>query len=316
MKSLALNALWQAFKLGVSIAVTVASAYAGIADTPHQKVIIAILTFVAFNVLEALAALKSLAGRRDREELLWRVEEALDANLINIRRSFRELSRHSYGRKDLFVEYFATTIQDLSQQVKEASETKALKLRNYHFRSIENVLAAFEGSKVKTFMELWILEKGEPLIDSPLGAEYFAQIAVMAKKGYIRSVRTVFVFSDASCIEEPSVRTLLAFYASWPRFDCRLVQSSSCHSLMDDEGIRGGCIDFGVYGDRYLFKTVQYRPDVVGVFTKDEREIQRYARFFENLWNSAGARRNPEPPRSGMTLETIVSEELVRSLGA
>lgn len=311
MRQLALLVL----KTLVSIVVAVSAPYFGFSISPQDKLVIALLIFACWTLLEILVTLRSMRATNDRALVLWQIEDNFDKTLANIRSSFQHLVRHGYGVKDLFADYFSSTLHDIEKSIKNASETRRLPLRNYHFRSIENVLAAFEGSPVKSFMELWVLENNEAVFDNELSREYFTQIAIMARKGHLKNVRTIFLYADQSDLEREDFKRLLTFYASWRGFDCRLVKKATCDSLMRDENIYGTCIDFGIYGDRYLFRTERYKPEVVGVFVRDPQEIRQYTRFFENLWASAGAIKNPQRSSSNASLEEIVGEDIVRTVG-
>jgi hypothetical protein len=307
--------VYQVLKLVVAVVVSLLLPQVGISASSQDKAVITLLIFVTWTSLEMAFHLRTIAAARRREEILWRVEQAFDGKLINIRRSVRELLKTSYGDRDLFIDYFAHAIEELRETIHSAGETRSLQLKNYHFRSMDSVMAAFEGAPAREFRELWNLDDSGNLFDSELGKQYFAQIALMAARNHITSVKTVFTFPDQAVLERPEVKELLSFYASWRRFDCRLIRKASCDSLMGDEGIGGRCIDFGIYGNRYLFKTTQYNPEVVGVFTKDSSEIHKYISFFDRLWLSTGARRNPEKGRPKIPLSKLVGGELVKQLG-
>lgn len=298
-------------RLAISIAAPLGVSLLGYTITIFERVLLTIAIFLVLTGAETLLSLKDLQGRKDRELVLWRVEDDFDKALSNIREDFRTLLRRAYGSKDLYVDHFRLTIEELAKAIRTTTEAGTLPLKNFHFRSIEMVLAAFEGSPYKIFRELWVLSPGEPLWND-LSREYFAQLALMAKKGQIKGVRTIFLFTDPTFPQQKEVRDLLAFYANWKGFDCRLVRQEACDSLMRDEGIAQSCIDFGIYADRYLFKTIRYQPEVEGVFVRDSAEIQRYTRFFDNLWSSAAAKKNAEPARK-ISLEEIVGPESVRA---
>jgi len=45
-------------------------------------------------------------------------------------------------------------------------------------------------------------------------------------------------------------------------------------------------LDFGIYGPRMLFKVETYDP-YTGSYTKNEAEVQRYRKLFDEMWNFA-----------------------------
>ena len=300
-------------KLATSLAIPLLATYLPIATSTQDKLVLGVLTFIVWTVLEILFVLRRLSETSLKDLEIWTVQNAFDQHLSNIRKSFNDIVKGRYGENDLYQDYFLRTVEELHHTITAAAERKELTLTNYHFRSIENVLSAFEGASEKILRELWVLGKDEPLFDA-FSRDYFKQIALMAKRQQIAKVKAIFVYSSRADLEIDRFKMLVTFYASWPNFECRLVERSVCLSLMGDERIANDCVDFGIYADRYLFRTLEYGPNEVtrGRFTKDGAEIRRYMRFFEGLWASTNVIASPFQPDKRITVEAVLESEHTR----
>ena len=64
--------------------------------------------------------------------------------------------------------------------------------------------------------------------------------------------------------------------------------------------------DFGIYGEKLLFITSQYEPVTMGVFLKDEKQIDKYIRLFDTIWYSQSiTKKNPSQNKKGITLQEL-----------
>ena len=100
------------------------------------------------------------------------------------------------------------------------------------------------------------------------------------------------VFSDKSEIENEYTQYLIRFHVSNDGYDCRLISKSDLDRILRDYSIQHFAVDFGIYGERYLYKGVVAKSDeIVGSYSKDANEISKFVECFETCWSSPSALR-------------------------
>src|SRR6266436_10287137 len=125
----------------------------------------------------------------------------------------------------------------------------------------------------------------------------------MVMHGKLNGIRAMFVFDDLTICNSPRVKKLLDFFQTHKGLECRIVRKDDFEAISTSNGIPLNYIDFGIYGDRLLYRSEQYKPEIIGVFTKDPVLIRNYTGLFETIWDMPGiARNNPSRETSVVTI--------------
>lgn len=71
-----------------------------------------------------------------------------------------------------------------------------------------------------------------------------------------------------------------------PKYSCRVIHATSFKRLVTDYKLHQLARDFGIYGDSYLYKgVINHVDDIVGYYSRDEIEIARFKRCFQDCWD-------------------------------
>lgn len=119
--------------------------------------------------------------------------------------------------------------------------------------------------------------------------DYFERSTDALADGRIRTIRRLFVDSGSGLEDERS-RRLIGFHKNVRGYDCRVMGTADFHAVAVDNGFPEEHLDFGVYGDKYVYVSNQ-RPlttgasPPVGIFVAAAVEIKRYTDLFDDLWS-------------------------------
>jgi len=278
----------------------------GVDFSTSEQFIFGVLLFVAFLLLDVFFLANKIAGREAREEELWTLREPFDKDLTNVRNCFIRIIRESYGDKDLFVAHFTKQVHQLGESIMDVAEKRELRVQADHFLSVENVLDAFQGDSERIWRYTWPIHAEQRLFDDHPWKHYFEKTTTMVEQAEIKEIRAVLVLDEPQLVEAPRVKRLLDFYHTNRGFECFIINQQDFQSICTANSVPVHYIDFGIYGNRLLFLTEQYEPEIIGVFTKDTTRIQHYKNLFDSLWGSVSVgRKNPSTAAQRVTLEEL-----------
>lgn len=277
--------------------------------TAFEQAMLALGSFLVFLTADVLLLLWRMETIQIGEWRTWQIRDTADLELANIRTSFSEVVKESYGANDLFVAHLLKEMRNLGQKARDVAEKQELRVIADHFLSVENVLDAFEGDSDRTWRYIWHIGS-EPLFgdeDLPW-RRYFEGTAKMAREGKLASIKAILMVDDPEVLELPRVSKLLDFFHTNDRLDCRIVTRDVYQQACSSDGLTADGIDFGIYGTRLVFITKQYEPHVEGTFTKDASNISAHRSLFETMWNSESmTRANPSTATQRVTLAELLT---------
>lgn len=280
--------------LVVSILITLLPDWGQFQFSKSDEVFFGLLLFNVGLLIDVVFLVNRIAIRGKQEEALWLLREPCDAELLNVSRCFTRIAREAYGTRDLFVAHFKREIHELAENISEVADRRQLRVQADHFLNVDNVLDAFHSQGERIWRYTWAVDGSQPLFDELAWKRYFERTATMVEGGAIKEARIILVVPNKGTATHPRVQKLLDFFHTNKNFNCCLVNRDHFQTLCVDNGVPGSYIDFGIYGDRLLFLTEQYEPEIVGVFTKAPDQIQHYCSLFDSMWGSPSvARRNP-----------------------
>ena len=248
--------------------------------------------FVLVTLIEILVVVTKLFELKTKEFASWTIRSKVDQELAAIRRAFFEVEKESYGVHDVFVDYFKHEISDLTRAISYAADNHELRVRAYHFQSVENVMSAFHGDSRPEYRFVWVIDRGDRLFDDFAWKHYFSLMTQMVRAGQIHQVETLLVLEDLGLLHEPRVDALVSFYSANEQLACAILSKRDFGHFQDDCHMPKTHIDFGIYGSRLVFLTESYDPPTAGVFIKDSRLIDKYTDFFRTVWNSPIAQKD------------------------
>ena len=132
----------------------------------------------------------------------WAVRDTIDAGedvLLELQSRLRDIaSRPLNGRPNhVFIDYCRRSLTEALDVAREAAQSGELTVRDHHFDTVEQVMAAFDGCNDRTFRCVWLIDDGELFDDS--WRQYMACLVPLAKKSRSAQridVRILFVVED------------------------------------------------------------------------------------------------------------------------
>ena len=295
------NFIYLLSKFGVPVLFSFLIHYLEPNATWSMKTLLGISIFLVWTALENLHYIRKIDVEHKHETDLWSMEHDLDIILNNIRKHYREIVKDFYSKDDLFKDYFQRTFSELADVLKDAAEKKEVLVKDFHFQRTESLLSAFKEDESAILRYVWIVNKNESLFDEKW-EHYSTQIEGGTKEGAIKEVRALVVLGDGVKKTDKVIQGLAGFYEFAGRHSYRLLDQGSYNNIKSDHRIELEYIDFGIYGTRYIYRTISYDTVTSGKFCKDKSVINRYTQFFDVVWNINSA---TTLPRSSLTKLTL-----------
>lgn len=255
-----------------------------------DEILLGVMLFCAGSLLESLYFLAALKERAVREDQLWDVHEPVDSRLASIRKSLRTLESGVEPKTDIFLKYFHRKVHEVESSVRQTANTHELRVDSGNLDLSEPLLRSLTGLPTDVIRIVHLLSHNDDLFN-PHEAQWFNTVLAAVQAGKVVEVRRVLVAGTPAEEEYEGTKRLLRFHTHTPGYDYRLVSASHFGRLARAFRLQGEFVDFGLYGERYLFRGVVYEPDdFVGVYSRETTTIERYKNLFDACWSAPGSR--------------------------
>lgn len=202
--------------------------------------------------------------------------------MASIRKSYDDLL---LARNPLFAVYFRRDLSRLESQLRQAAQKFELYV-DQDSDTTEMMLLPFDGRDEGVIRFVHHVEDNGFLLDVH-AREFFTAIVNGVKRRQIHEVRRLIVFGDDSHLATEDSQRLLAFHESEPHFSCKVIERTDFEKMARDSRLPSGKLDFGVYGEWYMYRSFEASPDdISGVFLSGGQELQHYTAFFDRCWRS------------------------------
>ena len=244
----------------------------------------------------------SLHGFHVERLEVGRVLEMVDKNdqrLLELQTRYREISARMLNDKPnrVFLDYYHYNLEYVLKVARRAAQHGELVVRDRHHDTVETVLAAFDGCDDRTYRCVWLIEEGEALFDE-YWRQYMQSLLPLTRARCYRkrvNVRILFVVDGEPQLERESVKVVLRFLSEEAGFEYRVITVDDYRSRSRDARLDEDCVDFGVYGNHLLFRTISYDPHV-GVFSDQPEAIATYRGMHDAAMNAAITLNVPPQP--------------------
>lgn len=255
-----------------------------------DEIQLGVMLFCSGALLESLYFLAALRERAVREDKLWDVHEPLDSRLASIRKSLRTLESGVDPHSDIFLKYFHRKIHEVEGDVRQTANTRELRVDSGNLDLSEPLLRSLTGLPTDIIRIVHLLSQNDDLFN-PHEAQWFSTVLRAVESRKVIEVRRILVSESPAEETEEGTQRLLRFHGHTPDYDYRLMSAAYFRRLTRSFRLQGEFVDFGLYGERYLFRGVVYQPDdFVGVYSRDTTVIERYKNFFDSCWSAPGSR--------------------------
>jgi hypothetical protein len=241
----------------------------------------------------AISQTQAAASLRDME----RANKAADLvhhDLLQLQQSLAKVEYEERNNGLLLVSLITSEIAE----VKEMAEEAALHLRipSQPNDSVTSPLLESLGAEtVCSFFHYsdnnaWFFNRSGHSFD------YNKHLVDRVKDHRLGTIRRIIVVTSPAELRDPATWVLALFHQDCPNFDYRIVGSPRLRRKVIDglpqEDQRRDRIDCGVYGDHYIYLSLQdpnardptVREVPRGIFSANKQDIRRYQLFFDGLW--------------------------------
>ncbi len=124
--------------------------------------------------------------------------------------------------------------------------------------------------------------------------EFFCRTHELLREGRIREVRRLLVYSSEEEIHSDSSQRIIKFHAQKSGYVYRLIAFGVYSEFQRHHNLHPA-IDFGIFGDKRVYRARTDRPDfVIGTWSGRTDEVRKYVQFFDACWDSLAAREEPD----------------------
>jgi hypothetical protein len=253
--------------------------------------IIGTVLFCAGSLLEILYYLAQLRERAAREDAVWDSHTDIDAKLSSIRKSIRSLESGIDPHHDIFIQYYRSRVVSLEADARQTARSRELRVDSQNLDLSAPLLDSFVGTETDIIRIVHFLLENDALFNVH-EAQWFYRVFDAVNRRKVVAVHRLLVFQDRAELQDPRSIRLMRFLRNAEHFDYRLISAENFERLAKSFRLFGEFADFGIYGERYLFRGLLYaEKDFVGLYSRDLQSIRKYVAFFDFCWGSPTSRR-------------------------
>lgn len=270
-----------------------------------QQLLLTIISFVIPLIIQNAIHLRSLLEVATVESRRLRMKTQADIKLISIQNSFHRIVESSAGDEALFCEFYQNEFATLEEHIRDADEKGQLRMEAAHYYMTPAVLSLFDLPDTNWFKDVFIISDINDIFDTH-SLNYFNGLIRKLREKKLVSIESLFVITGEIIADDNPLDLLLRFYHRENGMDYRIIDQAIYYELFRDSRLPEEYVDFGIYGQRVMFRTITYEPTTTGVFTRNRDAIEKYKRFFENCWNSPSAYKINHNGASEIDIKDIV----------
>jgi uncharacterized protein YhbP (UPF0306 family) len=220
----------------------------------------------------------------------WIGATEFDQLLIEMRKSYQEMTADLRADPDLFSEYYKSRLRGLNRQLGMSANSQLLPVNIRHFDTTDILMSCLLDGHNDDFLAVHFLAANDYVQNVPHARRYLTRSEEKILNGELKQVRRLFIVDDgreAEQLRDSFSVAFLGFHETSQKFDYRIIQSSTYRAFLSDADPDNPLAeDFGVYGRLYVYETqVASAQAIQGHFSSDPDRIQTYRRHFERCWD-------------------------------
>lgn len=253
------------------------------------------LTILLWNV-DALG----LRNGNDANALVRHIErirnlEEHEKLFHEMEKSFAEVRSESHGSKDLFVSHLNSEIMNLSNKLSDASKNREMKIKSDYIINVDGVFDSLDVSSDRIIRLTYPINADQPWVGGASDRRFLEVLLQKVSQGSVGRLKIIFLLDDVVSIEDPGLIKVLQWLNRQTRVQAKYMPSKEFRNVCILNGVSAEHLDFGVYGDRMIFRTTAAGPEHEGIYSKDHVLIERYRNVFDQTWDSKNLALSPQP---------------------
>ena len=166
--------------------------------------------------------------------------------------------------------YYLEQISEFADQIHYDATSQEIRASKHPYERTEllcDVIGQRSGQLVRLVFNLDSLDF---MRDSFNRGYYELQVRLAVDKG--ARIRRLFLMTDEDQVEDEFAERVFDFHSRAPGFECRVLDIRSWSKLVEDLGTPANALDFGVWGERIVYKTIAASAqNIEGSYCFDER---------------------------------------------
>lgn len=257
-----------------------------------DSVVVGALAFIVASLVEMQLSVVGVS--RDVGEVkALRIKERQDSETRNdveasvheTRRMLGLLHDRKEGADDLFLRYHLHRLGELNKSLHDATSKQEVRIGATMFDVTDWLMkSSFRVGAGSIFRAVMPTSEADlEFFFGVHGRRYFDQSNKYVVNGGCREIRRLFVIRD-EWEWDPRLKRLTAFHIDAEGYDCRMILLKEYSKIARDCGL-DKTVDFGVYGESYVYKAIKnVGEDVEGVYSRDPEEVERFTKCFDRCW--------------------------------
>lgn len=148
------------------------------------------------------------------------------------------------------------------------------------------LLGSFSGDSRDIYRAVHFL-KDNAFFFADYSKEFFHRTDSLLKQGKIIEIRRLLVYSVRDEIFTEQSQRIIQFHSQNAGYAYRLINVNDYSALRQEYQIHPN-MDFGIFGGKRVYRARTDRPDfIIGTWSSNKNEVEKYIKFFEICWNSS-----------------------------
>ncbi len=254
---------------------------------PSEQLLLGIVVFVALEILQLIWVLSRIALHQSNDLIHWTASQEVGERFRRMSDDFSIVCRDSHGPRDLFVSHLLRDIARLEERIHLASAGKELRVSEEFIINVDGVFDSLDGQQPRIIRISWPVLDNKKIFQNVSERRFFEVLSGRANSGSVEKVKILFVVPhDMDACD--NFRAFAALVSHHKSFEARWIETSTFEEVLAANGLNRSESDMGIYADRMLYRTEQFEPRHVSVYTKDSAKVGLFLRVFEETWMSDG----------------------------
>ncbi len=233
------------------------------------------------------------------------VEQANDwtGKLYEMNEYCKSIIENSHGSQDLFITSCKKNIDNLHYVLQLAARDEKIEISSDYIVNSDGVFDALNVSDEKVVELTFPIDQlKDGILRTAEDKKFFETAYKMVQLGVVKMIKVLLILGDDDFIHDYRLKALCKFYDTNQGFEGKYISKADFAKACESNMISSSQIDFGIYGPRMMFKVESYEP-YKGIYTKNEAEVHRYRKLFDEMWNFASL--THDLPETGVSNEPV-----------
>jgi len=286
--------------LGISALVGYFSFNSGY-TTAFDAVLLALMTGILSELTVLLWNVDALGlrNRNDANSLVRHIErirnlEEQEKLFHEMEKDFAEVRSESHGSKDLFVSHLNSEILALSKKLSDANKRKEMRIKSDYIINIDGVFDSLDVSINRNVRLTYPISTGEPWVGGLSDRRFFEVLLQKVSQGLVNNLSIFFLLEEDVDSKDPNLQKVLQWLNKQTRVQAKYMLCEEFANICSLNGVSTDHLDFGVYGNRMVFRTTAAGPEHEGIYSKDQALVERYRNVFDQMWVSENLALSPQ----------------------